>query len=127
MFPIKHFCWAFDLTKIFKQIYEGKCFDFYESRRVNSFEESANLYLISVESSTCDWTGTETWECCTIAKPCKEKEGDCDNDKQCEQGLSCGLNNCRSLNPSLYFDEGADCCFKKSKLNNIQTEIVCMI
>lgn len=42
---------------------------------------------------------SEFRNCCTVNKPCKLGEGDCDNDEQCEGNLVCGLaddnsNNC---------------------------------
>ena len=46
------------------------------------------------------------WNCCHSSSPCKEDEGDCDNDSDCESGLVCGTNNCASDFPS----SGYDCC-----------------
>ena len=40
---------------------------------------------------------------------CSELEGDCDFDHQCQEGLSCGSNNCPT---SFGFDAHTDCCYK---------------
>ena len=60
---------------------------------------------------SCDWSGTfdeNTWSCCSVTNKCKEKEGDCDSDDQCEGNLICGFNNCQ-------FDPLADCCTKTKR------------
>ena len=67
---------------------------------------------------SCDWTGTpgqpltdeNTWSCCSAANKCSENEGDCDSNEDCEEGLFCGTNNCKSLNTGNPFPTGADCC-----------------
>ena len=50
------------------------------------------------------------WSCCTSDSPCKEDEGDCDKNSDCESGLVCGTDNCpfKSDFPS----PGYDCCEK---------------
>ena len=50
--------------------------------------------------------------CCNSANPCKEGEGDCDNDSQCAGTLVCGTDNCRRgpLGHIGRFDENDDCC-----------------
>ena len=45
---------------------------------------------------------------CTIHNPCADKEGDCDTDDMCEEGLRCGINNCPA---SLSYDSEVDCCY----------------
>ena len=45
---------------------------------------------------------------CTIHNPCADKEGDCDTDEMCEEGLRCGINNCPA---SLSYDSEVDCCY----------------
>ena len=47
-------------------------------------------------------------DCCTVDKPCKEKEGNCDADNECEAGLVCGEENCGKS-----FYEKARCCEPK--------------
>ena len=44
---------------------------------------------------------------CASATPCGEDEGDCDSHDECQDGLSCGTNNCPT---SLGFPPAADCC-----------------
>ena len=61
---------------------------------------------------SCDWSGTfdeNTWSCCSVTNKCKEKEGDCDSNDQCEGDLICGFNNCQNN-----FDPLADCCTIKT-------------
>lgn len=49
--------------------------------------------------------------CCTDTARCGYGEGDCDSDNDCQHGLGCGRNNCRTLNPTLdSFDSTDDCC-----------------
>ena len=40
---------------------------------------------------------------------CSENEGDCDSHDECQDGLSCGSNNCPA---SLSFDSEVDCCYQ---------------
>jgi len=47
--------------------------------------------------------------CCTRSKPCKEGQGDCDNNYHCESGLLCGTNNC---DKSKFPSGNSDCCEK---------------
>merc|ERR1712032_1675457 len=50
-------------------------------------------------------------DCCTPERPCGRNEGDCDSHDDCEEGLMCGVDNCRGPN----FDYTDDCCFSPSK------------
>ena len=59
----------------------------------------------------CQGSNTN-WSCCTSSSPCKEDEGDCDTDSDCESGLVCGTDNCPSGFPSSAYD----CCYKPSGL-----------
>jgi len=43
--------------------------------------------------------------CCTSEHPCKEKDGDCDYNEDCEGDLICGNNNCA-------WGDHDDCCQK---------------
>ena len=45
---------------------------------------------------------------CAFGIPCGENEGDCDAHDECQNGLSCGSNNCPD---SLGFDSEVDCCY----------------
>ena len=47
----------------------------------------------------------DDWDCCTEECPCREGEGDCDEDSHCQEDLVCGTNNC-----VLDGDPEADCC-----------------
>ena len=49
--------------------------------------------------------------CCASARPCKENQGDCDNDSQCEGNLVCGKNNCGRS----FTWKWADCCMAAGK------------
>ena len=44
-------------------------------------------------------------ECCSVAAPCANNEGDCDDESECQGDLICGQNNCPAP-----FHSGADCC-----------------
>ena len=46
---------------------------------------------------------------------CSENEGDCDAHDECQDGLSCGSNNCPA---SLGFDSEVDCCNKLTELKS---------
>jgi len=49
------------------------------------------------------------WSCCSQLKPtefCKEGEGDCDSDDECEGRLVCGKGNCT-------WGKGRDCCMRR--------------
>ena len=48
--------------------------------------------------------------CCTESNKCADKEGDCDIDADCVDGLKCGTNNCNiAIN---HWDSTDDCCYK---------------
>merc|ERR1719312_53749 len=44
----------------------------------------------------CDG-GTDDWSCCSRSQPCGYGEGDCDQNSDCQSGLRCGRDNCRSF------------------------------
>ena len=46
--------------------------------------------------------------CCTVAIPCARGHGDCDNDSQCEKGLTCGRDNCQDFREEAL--PPMDCC-----------------
>ena len=56
--------------------------------------------------------------CCTKDKKCSEEQGDCDSDDECQEGLSCGTDNC-SKKEGGDWDAADDCCYKPAghKLN----------
>ena len=69
----------------------------------------------SVTGSRCENTTLPTCkggdDCCSSENKCKEWEGDCDSDSDCNDGLICGYRNC----PKKYgydWDFEDDCCFK---------------
>ena len=82
----------------------------------SSFNFLTTLLLAEV---TCDWSGTfdqNTWSCCSVTNKCKEAEGDCDSNNQCEGDLECGFNNCKTLNPNnAMIDPLADCCTSQNR------------
>ena len=48
--------------------------------------------------------------------PCREGEGDCDGNRECQSGLKCGYNNCVGSQ----YDETDDCCVEMGiKFNNL--------
>ena len=51
------------------------------------------------------------WDCCSNSNPCRENEGDCDNDNDCLGNLKCGHGNGLEDNCDNSFAEGADCCY----------------
>ena len=82
-------------------------------------------FTVEARGEICDWskstldnawstgpsTGAPGWTCCSIENPCKEKEGDCDSNDECEGELRCGQNNCNAIhNDSTNFALLADCC-----------------
>ena len=52
---------------------------------------------------------TANFSCCREDNKCGEDEGDCDDDKDCLEGLKCGKNNCKI---SAGFRPDYDCCVK---------------
>ncbi len=46
--------------------------------------------------------------CCRPVNRCGAGEGDCDSDKDCQDGFKCGTDNCSGDT----FDAGDDCCYK---------------
>ena len=77
------------------------------------------IYFLEITAdggSSCDWTGTSKWACCSSSNQCGVDEGDCDSDADCSGILKCGSNNCGSNFHSL-----ADCCYDPSpgKIQNI--------
>ena len=47
------------------------------------------------------------WNYCSKHNMCKEGEGDCDADLECEGELKCGDDNCNG-----FLHQNADCCFE---------------
>ena len=75
------------------------------------------MYLNSsdnaIENPNCNPNGYCLGETdfCTSRYPCREDQGDCDYDNECNSGLICGNNNCPS---QLEFDSTVDCCIPQS-------------
>ena len=74
------------------------------------------------DPTDCNWS-LSTWSCCTTENRCKEGDGDCDYDGQCQDGLVCGRDNCLDMNPGSQFSQYADCC----KLEGKKLEVICCI
>ena len=70
------------------------------------------IFIVNIGSiRTTDCAGgskSETISCCSSDSRCGIYQGDCDNDNECEDGLSCGTNNC----PEAFEWSHADCCQK---------------
>merc|ERR1712002_521775 len=66
------------------------------------------MYCTS-NTNSCDGDKND-WTCCTPQKKCAAGQGDCDSDSDCQNGLVCGLDNCRQTNSAAH--ENADCCRK---------------
>ena len=69
----------------------------------------------SVTGTRCENTAYRTCkgetDCCSSDTKCREMDGDCDDDSDCEEGLICGKYNC----PRKYgysWDRDDSCCFK---------------
>ena len=62
-----------------------------------------------IDPNDCKFGGND---CCTEEKPCKEDEGDCDNDDECAGNLKCGEDNCIGD----AFDHSDDCCIGKPNI-----------
>ena len=70
-----------------------------------------------VSNEPCDGGyRNETRGCCSVENPCKEGQGDCDDDDECLGSLVCGSNNCGEK-----FFISHDCCERKGKLCNQRT------
>ena len=48
------------------------------------------------------------WGHCSRQRPCSLREGDCDGDSECKDGLVCGEDNCKAIWPEAEYR--ADCC-----------------
>ena len=64
-------------------------------------------YSEKLSVQVCDWTGENTWSCCSEENKCRLHEGDCDSNDECEEGLTCGQDNCKTLNPEKPFPTSA--------------------
>ena len=72
------------------------------------YKKLSFLSVTEFEGMRC--LGTDDY-CCTESDPCKEGEGDCDSDSDCEGSLVCGSYNCNSSwHGSMDFDSSDDCC-----------------
>ena len=63
------------------------------------------LIVFNVTGNPCN--GED--DCCKEKNPCGEAEGDCDSNKDCKAGLTCGEDNCGGKSP---FSKDSDCCYK---------------
>ena len=71
---------------------------FYGFDGIDSFVATTDVY---VKCATED-------DFCTYENPCGTNEGDCDTHDECQDGFSCGSNNCPDY---LGFDSQFDCCY----------------
>ena len=60
-------------------------------------------------------------DCCTTEFPCREDGGDCDDDDECNEGLSCGTDNCQFWLTEHNFNSKNDCCYKPCDGSNCCT------
>ena len=60
----------------------------------------------------CDPGLPGTGSCCQPDNTCREGEGDCDKNEDCDGDLICGTNNCRKWNPAAPATH--DCCQKSN-------------
>jgi hypothetical protein len=67
--------------------------------------------------------------CCSWSNKCQEGMGDCDNDSECTDGLSCGVDNCGDFTqnniPDVYdsftgWDKTDDCCHTIVTCTNLE-------
>ena len=65
-----------------------------------------NQFIFQTHIDCTGGSRKETETCCSSEYPCKEFEGDCDTDDDCEGSLICGIDNCGS---SFKWPK-ADCC-----------------
>ena len=73
--------------------------------RTLAFEYS--ILFLGTAKRICDGSTDDGYgSCCTADNPCSLGEGDCDNAEDCEEGLTCGSNNCVGDN----FSSTHDCC-----------------
>merc|ERR1711962_266925 len=78
---------------------------------------------ITVQSKDCGtWMSKSSWSCCSTSNRCGVGQGDCDRDSDCQDGLICGNDNCRSFIPGV--PPRADCCIKKPG-PKVSTAIAC--
>ena len=76
------------------------------SRETRPFgsELVANVLTEGTKPELIKCTGVD--DCCKPERLCGENEGDCDSNKDCKEGLTCGLDNCTGST----FDKTDDCC-----------------
>ena len=62
----------------------------------------------SLNRTTCSASQNDS-DCCSPYNLCREGEGDCDKDADCDSGLICGYDNCLDFNSS-WTNSTFDCC-----------------
>ena len=70
---------------------------------------------LEVKCGISDGSTNGNFGFCSACNLCGENEGDCNNDIECQDGFTCGTDNCPS---SLDFDSSIDCCNNRSSLIN---------
>jgi hypothetical protein len=58
----------------------------------------------------CGGRNYDKAKCCTAEEPCRDGEGDCDSNDDCDDGLVCGQNNCNQFGD--FYHQKDDCCTK---------------
>ena len=79
----------------------------------NSFRNGRNInsFIHSIFLVECNRDANEHSNCCTETHKCKDGEGDCDFDVDCEGDLKCGTKNCGDNFPKNPMTlEPFDCC-----------------
>ena len=74
------------------------------------FQLISNNYKLEFQNiapapTVCDGNQEFTWDCCSKLVLCKENEGDCDSNNDCEGDLICSFEMCPNTNGN-----GVDCC-----------------
>ena len=75
------------------------------TRNSSTLVRNKSFDIFTDSFSGCDAIGN-TWDCCSLQKPCGVAEGHCEDDDECLNHFLCGSNNCLHL-----FPIGSDCCY----------------
>ena len=85
------------------------CQDVYEKIfAINTIMSNLNLFIDSILLEKCTAGNTENNCCKNNNIKCKEGQGDCSYNSDCEEGLKCGDENCGDNFPDPWYR----CCYK---------------